>query len=119
MTFTFRQKVGHHDVIASGSVVLTGTGNLKCILSEGEEETIEIEFSFDNDDKDTGERYVLEPITSQNGVLHLINFHRNISGFAEPFYVGTLNNRQLYLSVLVYSFGGERLLNYTFMLGTV
>jgi hypothetical protein len=118
MTFTFLQKVGDHDVIASGSVVLTGTGNFKCTLSDGDE-LINLEFMFDNDEKDSSERYVLELSTPQHGILHLINFRRHISGFAEPFNVGTLSNRRLYLSVVIYSIGGERVLNYTFMLETL
>jgi hypothetical protein len=118
MTFTFRQKIDDDDIIASGSVVLTGAGNFKCVLSDGEE-TIELEFKFDSDENNLTERYVLEPITPHKGILRLVNFHRNISGFAEPFNVGTLSNRRLSLSLVVYSIGGERLLNYTFMAGAI
>ena len=113
MAFTFRQSVGDREVIASGSVVLTGDGNFQCSISDGKE-TLEVEFLFENDNLDTSERYVLEAITPDRGRLHLINFRRNISGFAAPFVLGTLGDRQLYLTVVIYSIGGERLFHYTF-----
>ena len=108
-----KQKSAGKDIIATGSVHTFNNKNLELDISG-----LQLIFEFHRDSE--GQRIKKEIVDGKKLKLNVFNFDNSLgTGTTTPMAIGTINNRQMYLSFIVHSMSQEssKLVTYTFFLG--
>jgi hypothetical protein len=101
------------DVIANGTVITFANDNLEISIAH-----LKFIFNFKNDQAEQRVSYKNEGPTTL--VLDAYNFNNSIgSGYATPVKLGSLMERELWLSFMVYALtdSSSKTVHYSFMLG--
>lgn len=109
-------KIGEYDIFDSGTIVSVENEPIDFILVENIGFIIRIVFEDDLENKES--RVKGEAFDKVGAKLTLINFNKIGIGNVKPTQIGTLNDRELFLSYRVYSLDkGGKTFHYTWLLG--
>jgi hypothetical protein len=110
--------VGELEEYQSGTIISNSGDSIHFIFNESIETPMKFTLAFEKDDKIEA-RFGFKALGPLEALITCYNFQSSLgAGNPDLFSVGTLNGRNLFLSLRVFSFGNDgKMVHYSWLLG--